>query len=269
MSQKTQEVSGEFTVFPSVHVADGRVVHLVEDGHVPEPVRTDPVNCALAFQNEGAQWLHLVMTEERGGFDAQYAARIIAALDLKVQMMCRAGIHDDASLGRALETGCARLNLGRGALADLTWCARAIARHGDRIGVSLPVRTTGQGRRVAGLNGADLGALWDVLARLDEAGCARYVVTDISREGSLAGPNLALFEEVCARTPAAVLAAGGITTLRDLQAVAALASHGVAGALIGRTLYAGTFTLPQALASLRAPTGKNTATTGPAANPRT
>lgn len=245
-----RELGGGFTVLPSVHVADGRVVHLVEDGFVPEPVRTDPIQCGLAFQEEGAAWLHLVMTEEQGGFDADTAGRIIAALDIDVQLMCRAGVEDDASLERALGTGCARLNLGRGALADLAWCGRAIARYGGRIGVSLPVRTTGRGRRVAGLGGVDLGDLWEILAALDGAGCVRYVVTDVSREGALSGPNLVLLEEVCARTPAAVLAAGGITTLADLKTVAALRPQGIEGALIGRTLYAGTFTLADALAGV-------------------
>ncbi|MDT0449244.1 HisA/HisF-related TIM barrel protein [Streptomyces hesseae] len=242
-----------FTIFPSVHVAAGQVVHLVEDGYVPEPARTDPVGCARAFQDEGAQWLHLVMTEEADGFDVDAAERVVRAVDLKVQMMCRAGIHDDASLQRALDTGCARLNLGRGALEDLAWCAQAIARHGQRLGVSLPVRIRDDGYRVVGLRGADLGGLWNILAALDHAGCSRYVITDVSKEGALKGPNLRLFEDVCAHTPAAVLAAGGITTLSDLKAVADLRHQGVEGALIGRALYAGTFSLPEALAAITVP----------------
>ncbi|WP_431043394.1 HisA/HisF-related TIM barrel protein [Streptomyces sp. P1-3] len=239
-------------MFPSVHVAGGRVVHLVKDGQVPEPVRTDPVEAALAFQKQGATWLHLVMAEEEGngGFDADTARRIIGTVDIDVQLMCRAGVVDDDSLARALDTGCNRLNLGRGSLADLRWCAAAIARHGERLGVSLPVRCTTGGLRVAGLGpGGDSGELGDVLRVLDRAGCARYVVTDVGREGTLSGPNLGLFHEVCARTPAAVLAAGGVTTLQDLRAVAALAPHGVEGVLVGRALYADAFTLPQALAA--------------------
>lgn len=247
---------GDFTVFPSVHVAGGRVVHLVQDGHVPEPVRTDPVETALAFQEQGATWLHLVMTEENGGFDADTAGRVIDAVDIDVQLMCRAGVTDDASLARALGTGCTRLNLGRGSLADLHWCATAIARHGERLGVSLPVRFTDHGPRVAGLRpGADSGDLGDVLSVLDRAGCARYVVADVSREGALSGPHLDLFKHVCTHTPAAVLAAGGVTSLQDLREITTLAPHGVEGALIGRALYAEAFTLPQALATVSRPHG--------------
>ncbi|WP_327260106.1 HisA/HisF-related TIM barrel protein [Streptomyces sp. NBC_01232] len=239
-----------FELFPSVHVAGGRVVHLVGDGQVPEPDRSDPVAAALAFQDQGATWLHLVMAEEDdGGFDLPQARRIIEALTIDVQLMCRSGVHDTATLERVLATGCARLNLGRSALTDLPWCAEAIARHGRRIGVSLPVHLTGHGPRLAGPGrGTDAGDLWKALTVLDEAGCTRYVVTDVSREGSLSTPNLELVAEVCRRTTGGVLAAGGIATLDDLRTVAALAPHGVDGALIGRALYSGAFTLAQALA---------------------
>ncbi|MFG2113339.1 HisA/HisF-related TIM barrel protein [Streptomyces sp. NPDC048718] len=242
--------AARFELFPSVHVAGGRVVHLVGDGQVPELDRSDPVGAALAFQEQGARWLHLVMTEEAdGGFDFEQARRVVEAVDLDVQLMCRAGVDDPAALERVLATGCSRFNLGRGALTDLRWCAEAVARYGERIGVSLPVHVTDRGPRLAGPgHGTDAGDLWRALAVLDGAGCARYVVTDVSREGSLSAPNLELFGEVCDRTPAAVLAAGGIATLDDLRAVLALAPAGVDGALIGRALYTGAFTLGEALA---------------------
>ncbi|WP_317453577.1 HisA/HisF-related TIM barrel protein [Streptomyces sp. CBMA152] len=243
-------VRARFELFPSVHVAGGRVVHLVGDGQVPEPDRSDPVAAAVAFQNQGATWLHLVMAEEEdGGFDLDLARRVIKAVSIDVQLMCRAGVNDETALEQALASGCARLNLGRSALTDLNWCAEAIARHGERIGVSLPVHLTDRGPRLAGPGrGTDAGDLWKTLAALDDAGCSRYVVTDVSREGKLSSPNMRLFREVCDRTTAAVLAAGGIATLDDLRAVAALAPHGVDGALIGRALYSGAFTLSQALA---------------------
>jgi phosphoribosyl isomerase A len=237
-----------FTVLPSIHVARGRVVHLVQDGYVPEPVRADPVRTALEFQRDGARWLHLVMIEQDGGFDIDAARQIIAAVDIDVQLMCRAGVVDDNTLDLALSTGCTRLNLGRGALADLAWCARAVTRHGNRVGVSLPVRSTGARRYVAGLGRqTSVAELSNALAILDRAGCSRYTITDVSKEGSLSGPNLRLFTDVCADTPAKVLAAGGISTLDELRAVATLAPHGVDGALIGRALYAEAFTLPEAL----------------------
>ncbi|MFJ7209929.1 HisA/HisF-related TIM barrel protein [Streptomyces sp. NPDC098789] len=248
-----QETAGGrgFELFPSVHVADGRVVHLVGDGHVPEATLTDPVHVALAFQEQGARWLHLVVAEDdSAGGGLVQARRIIDAVSMNVQLMCRRGIDDDRALEAALDTGCTRLNLGRSALTDLTWCADAVTRHGARLGVSLPVRIGGPGRglRLAGPGGSDAGSLWDAVTVLDAAGCARYVVTDVSREGTLAGPNTSLFTHVCARSTAGVLAAGGIASLNDLRTVADLAPHGVDGALVGRALYTGAFTLPEALA---------------------
>ncbi|MFG2291504.1 HisA/HisF-related TIM barrel protein [Streptomyces sp. NPDC048595] len=239
-----------FELYPSVHVTGGRVVHLVGDGLVPELDRSDPLEAALALEEQGATWLHLVMAEEEdGGVDLGQAQRVIEAVGIDVQLMCRSGVNDEAALERVLATGCARFNLGRSALTDLRWCATAVARHGERIGVSLPVHLTDRGPRLAGPGrGRDAGDLWSALTMLDDAGCARYVVTDVGREGSLAGPNLRLISGVCRRTAAAVLAAGGIATLDDLRAVAALAPHGVDGALIGRALYTGTFHLSEALA---------------------
>ncbi|PPK65184.1 HisA/HisF-related TIM barrel protein [Actinokineospora auranticolor] len=235
-----------FTVFPSIHVARGRVVHLVGDGHVPEPVRVDPVRTALEFQRQGATWLHLVAVDD----DIDTVRRVIGAVDIDVQLMCRDTLTDDASLDRALATGCARLNLGRSALTDLDWCARAVSRHSDRLGVSLPVRTVDDARHVAGPgHGTTVATLTDVITTLDQAGCTRYVVTDVTREGTLSGPNFPLFEDVCAATPTPVLAAGGISSLGELRSVATLAPRGVAGAIIGRALYANAFTFSQALSA--------------------
>lgn len=237
------------TVFPSVHIDGGKVVHLVEDQVVPEAVETDPLAVALKFQRQGASWVHLVaVSDHLDEADLATVTRIAGSLRIGVQaLFC--SVTDDGTLRRALRTGCARLNLGSAALTDLDWCAAAVARHGDRIGVSTLVRTTPQGPRVATDGGAgDVGDLWPVIGRLDGAGCARCLVTDISREGMLTGPNLSLFRDVCARTAMPVLAAGGIRGLDDLRAVAALAPHGVTGAVVGRALYTGALSLPEALA---------------------
>lgn len=179
------------------------MVHLVGDGQVPELDRSDPIEAALAFQEQGATWLHLVMADEEGaGSGLRQARDIIEAVSIDVQLMCRSGVDNEAALERALDTGCTRFNLGRSALSDLQWCAEAITRHGERIGVSLPVHLTGNGPRLAGPGrGADAGDLWQALAMLDDVGCARYVVTDVSREGSLSAPNLELFRRVCDERP--------------------------------------------------------------------
>jgi phosphoribosylanthranilate isomerase len=177
------------------------------------------------------------------GSNRELLAKVVGALDVKVELS--GGIRDDESLRAALATGCARVNLGTAALEDPHWCAKAIGEHGDRIAVGLDVRGTTLSARGWTQDG---GELFDVLARLDRDGCARYVVTDVRRDGTLTGPNLELLRSVCAATDKPVVASGGVSSLADLQAIAALAELGVEGAIIGKALYAGAFTLPEALA---------------------
>jgi phosphoribosylanthranilate isomerase len=161
------------------------------------------------------------------------------------------GIRDSESLATALGTGCARVNLGTAALENPDWCARAIGEHGDRVAVGLDVRITEQGHRLAARGWTtDGGALWEVLARLDADGCARYVVTDVSKDGTLRGPNLDLLRDVCKVTDAPVIASGGVSELADLVALAGLAGDGVEGAIVGKALYARRFTLREALAAV-------------------
>jgi phosphoribosylanthranilate isomerase len=154
------------------------------------------------------------------------------------------GIRDAETLERALATGCRRVNLGTAALEDPQWTARAIAEHGDRVAVGLDVRGTTLAARGWTREGGDL---WGTLARLDAEGCARYVVTDVAKDGMLQGPNLALLRDVCARTDRPVVASGGVSTLDDVVAIRGLVGDGVEGAIIGSALYRGAFTLPEAL----------------------
>ncbi|MFI5780323.1 HisA/HisF-related TIM barrel protein [Nocardia sp. NPDC051570] len=243
-----------FTLFPSIHLAGGRLVHLVRGEVVAEPVRSDPIKTALWFQEQGAKWIHLLALErEDYHFDPDDVRRIVDTVAIDIQLMTGAVVDDD-SLDRALSTGCTRVNLGTAAFADENWCRTVIAEHGDRIGITLPVWIAPHGPRLAMHGRADDGGdLWDVLERFDRMGCARYAVTDIGREGTLSGPNLDLLRQVCARTDAQILAAGGIATLDDLCAVAALTTDGITGALIGRALYADAFTLADANAAVCRP----------------
>ncbi|NCT89948.1 bifunctional 1-(5-phosphoribosyl)-5-((5-phosphoribosylamino)methylideneamino)imidazole-4-carboxamide isomerase/phosphoribosylanthranilate isomerase PriA [Cellulomonas sp. APG4] len=231
-------------LLPAVDVADGQAVRLVQGEAGSETSYGDPLTAALDWQAGGAEWIHLVDLDAAfdRGTNADLLARVVAAVDVKVEMS--GGIRDDASLERALATGCARVNLGTAALEDPQWTARAIAEHGERIAVGLDVRGTTLAARGWTRDGGDL---WEVLERLDAAGCARYVVTDVTKDGTLRGPNVDLLREVCRRTHAPVVASGGISSLEDLAALRELVGEGVEGAIVGKALYAGAFTLPQAL----------------------
>jgi 1-(5-phosphoribosyl)-5-[(5-phosphoribosylamino)methylideneamino] imidazole-4-carboxamide isomerase/N-(5'phosphoribosyl)anthranilate isomerase len=235
------------TLLPAVDVADGQAVRLVQGAAGSETGYGDPVEAALAWQRDGAQWVHLVDLDAAfgRGSNAELLADVVGRLDVQVELS--GGIRDDASLRAALATGAARVNIGTAALEDTQWCDRVVGEYGDRVAIGLDVR----GHTLAARGWTrDGGDLFDVLARLDKAGCARYVVTDIRRDGTLTGPNLELLREVCAATPAPVIASGGVSTLDDLRALATLEHVGVEGVIAGKALYAGNFTVAQALAVL-------------------
>ncbi|XVS62984.1 bifunctional 1-(5-phosphoribosyl)-5-((5-phosphoribosylamino)methylideneamino)imidazole-4-carboxamide isomerase/phosphoribosylanthranilate isomerase PriA [Actinosynnema sp. CA-299493] len=241
-----------FTLLPAVDVADGLAVRLVQGEAGTETNYGDPLDAALAWQRDGAEWVHLVDLDAAfgRGSNRELLARVVGELDVQVELS--GGIRDDASLAAALATGCARVNLGTAALEDPVWCAKVVAEHGEKVAVGLDVRITEQGHRVAARGWTkDGGDLWEVLERLDRDGCARYVVTDVGKDGTLQGPNVDLLREVCARTDAPVIASGGVSSVDDLVALAALSRDGVEGAIVGKALYAGAFTLPEALAAVR------------------
>ena len=231
-------------LLPAVDVAGGQAVRLVQGEAGTATSYGDPFAAALDWQDGGAEWIHLVDLDaafDRGS-NAELLAAIVGVLDAKVEMS--GGIRDDASLERALATGCTRVNLGTAALEDPEWTASAITRFGDRVAVGLDVRGTTLAARGWTQEGGDL---WEVLARLDEAGCSRYVVTDVTKDGTLRGPNLELLAQVCAATTAPVVASGGVSSLADIAAIRALVPAGVEGAIVGKALYAGNFTLAEAL----------------------
>ena len=241
-----------FDLLPAVDVVDGQAVRLVQGEAGTETGYGDPIDAARAWAADGAEWLHLVDLDAafRRGSNAPLLATVVEQVGIKVELS--GGIRDDESLRRALDTGCARVNIGTAALEDPAWCAKAIAEFGDRVAVGLDVKIRdGQHRLAARGWVSDGGDLWDVLARLDAEGCPRYVVTDVGRDGTLTGPNTELLRAVCERTDAPVVASGGVSSLDDIRALAALAPVGVEGAIVGKALYAGAFTLPEALALTR------------------
>ena len=231
-------------LLPAVDVKDGRAVRLVQGELSKESIYGAPLQVALEFQNAGAEWIHLVDLDAAfgRGDNSRMLAEIVGALDIKVELS--GGVRDDESLARAIATGCRRINLGTAALENPEWTARVIAEHGDLIAVGLDVR--GQTLAARGWT-SEGGDLFETLARLDRDGCARYVVTDVTKDGTLTGPNIDLLKSVCAATSKPVVASGGISNLSDIANLAALTSIGIEGAIVGKALYAGAFTLGEAL----------------------
>jgi 1-(5-phosphoribosyl)-5-[(5-phosphoribosylamino)methylideneamino] imidazole-4-carboxamide isomerase/N-(5'phosphoribosyl)anthranilate isomerase len=231
-------------LLPAVDVVEGQAVRLVQGEAGSETSYGDPLTAALAWQEAGAEWIHLVDLDAAfgRGTNRPLLAELVGKLDVKVEMS--GGIRDDASLEAALATGCARVNIGTAALENPDWVREAIARHGDKIAVGLDVRGTTLSARGWTQDG---GELFDVLARLDADGCSRYVLTDVRRDGTLTGPNVELLRQVCAATTKPVVASGGVSSLEDLRVLHELVGIGVEGAIVGKALYAGAFTLEEAL----------------------
>ncbi len=232
------------TLLPAVDVSQGQAIRLVQGAAGSETAYGEPLAAALAWQRQGAEWIHLVDIDAAfgRGSNRELLAEVIATVDVQVELS--GGIRDAQSLDAALSTGCARVNLGTAVLEDPQWCAAAIAEYGEKIAVGLDVRGTTLAARGWTSEG---GELYETLARLDSEGCARYVVTDVTKDGTLRGPNLELLRDVCAATTAPVIASGGVSSVNDIAALRELVPLGVEGAIVGKALYAEAFTLSEAL----------------------
>lgn len=233
-------------LLPAVDVADGKAVRLTQGEAGSETDYGNPVEAAMTWVNAGAEWIHLVDLDAAfgRGDNRGIIAEVVAAASGQVKIELSGGIRDDASLEAALEAGATRVNLGTAALEDPEWTARVVAKYGDFIAVGLDVRGTTLAARGWTREGGDL---YEVLARLEDAGCARYVVTDVTKDGTLRGPNLELLTEVMKRTDKPVVASGGISSLDDIRDLRALVGQGLEGAILGKSLYAGKFSLEEAL----------------------
>lgn len=232
-------------LLPAVDVASGKAVRLTQGEAGSEEDFGHPLDAAKDWIAAGAEWIHLVDLDAAfgRGSNREVIAEVVAnAGSTKIELS--GGIRDSASLEAALDLGATRVNLGTAALEDPDWTASAIAKFGDKIAVGLDVRGTTLAARGWTKEGGDL---FEVLDRLEQAGCARYVVTDVTKDGTLRGPNLELLRSVMERTEKPVVASGGISSLEDIANLAALVPMGLEGAILGKSLYAGRFTLEQAL----------------------
>lgn len=240
-----------FTLLPAVDVVDGQAVRLDQGEAGTEKSYGSPIEAALNWQEQGAEWLHFVDLDAafNRGSNLEMMTEVIGQLDIKVELT--GGIRDDASLERALATGASRVNIGTAALENPGWIGQVLASHGDQVAVDIAVRQIEGEWRTRG-NGwvSDGGDLWEVLERLDSQGCTRFVVTDVSKDGTLSGPNIGLLREVSAATDARVVASGGISTLADVLEIARYEAEGIDSAIIGKALYEKRFTLSEALAAV-------------------
>jgi 1-(5-phosphoribosyl)-5-[(5-phosphoribosylamino)methylideneamino] imidazole-4-carboxamide isomerase/N-(5'phosphoribosyl)anthranilate isomerase len=234
----------ELQILPAIDVKNGRAVRLFQGELAKESNYGLPVEVAKEFSAEGASWIHLVDLDAAFGIGSNFELiqEVISSVDIKVELS--GGIRDDDSLKRALSTGCKRVNLGTAAIENPEWTAKVIGQYGEKIAVGLDVR----GHTLATRGWTEQGGdLLEMISKLDAAGCSRYIVTDVTKDGTLTGPNLELLREVCSATSAPVIASGGISELQDLIDLRAMTNLGVEGAIVGKAIYSGAFSLAQAL----------------------
>ena len=234
----------ELQILPAIDIKDGRAVRLFQGELAKESNYGLPVEVAKEFSAEGASWIHLVDLDAAFGIGSNFELiqEVISSVDIKVELS--GGIRDDDSLKRALSTGCKRVNLGTAAIENPEWTAKVIGQYGEKIAVGLDVR----GHTLATRGWTEQGGdLFEMISKLDSAGCSRYIVTDVTKDGTLTGPNLELLREVCAATSAPVIASGGISALQDLIDLRAMTNLGIEGAIVGKAIYSGAFSLAQAL----------------------
>jgi phosphoribosylformimino-5-aminoimidazole carboxamide ribotide isomerase/phosphoribosylanthranilate isomerase len=234
----------ELQILPAIDIKEGRAVRLFQGELAKESNYGLPVEVAQEFSAAGASWIHLVDLDAAFGIGSNFELiqQVISSVEIKVELS--GGIRDDDSLKRALSTGCNRINLGTAAIENPEWTAKVIGQYGEKIAVGLDVR----GHTLATRGWTEQGGdLFEMISKLDAAGCSRYIVTDVTKDGTLTGPNLELLREVCVATKAPVIASGGISELQDLIELRAMTNLGVEGAIVGKAIYSGAFSLAQAL----------------------
>jgi 1-(5-phosphoribosyl)-5-[(5-phosphoribosylamino)methylideneamino] imidazole-4-carboxamide isomerase/N-(5'phosphoribosyl)anthranilate isomerase len=238
----------KFELLPAVDIKQGKAVRLKRGEISDKIIYGTPVECALDFQNSGADWLHLVDLDAAFGVgsNSEIVLEVIDSLNIKVELS--GGIRTDESLAKALDTNCDRVILGTAALEDPSWSSKVIKKYGEKIAVSLDVR----GETLAARGWVrDGGNLYEAITRLASDGCAMFIVTDISKDGTMQGPNFELLEKVCKFSDVPVIASGGVSSLTDLKKLISMQDIGIKGAIVGKALYEGAFTVEEALAVVK------------------
>ncbi len=234
-----------FDLLPAIDVKDGKAVRLTQGELGSENMYGNPIDIAKEFVGAGSKWIHLVDLDAAFGHGSNFELLQEVIKNVSINVELSGGIRDEKSLVRALSTGCTRVNLGTAALENPDWTAEVISEYKEKIAVGLDVRGTTLAARGWTKSGGDL---YETIERLDQAGCARYVLTDVNKDGTLQGPNLELLKAVTKFTRTPIVASGGVSSLQDLEALVSLRSNGVEGAIVGKAIYAGAFTIKEALA---------------------
>lgn len=236
-------------ILAAVDILGGEVVRLVQ-GRLSEKTTysKDPVLIARRWEQEGAQWLHLVDLDGATGTGRSNADAVSAVVgEARVPVQIGGGIRSMEAIAEWIERGVARVCVGT-KLLDPHFLVAAVEEFGDHLVASVDSRA-GQVHRDGWLESTNASTL-DAVRRFVDAGVSRIMFTDIERDGTLSGPNIEAIEEVLDAAGVPVIAAGGVTTVDDLRRLAGLAPRGLEGIVIGRALYSGAVSLEAAQAAV-------------------
>jgi phosphoribosylformimino-5-aminoimidazole carboxamide ribotide isomerase len=237
-------------LYPAIDIRGGQAVRLLQGDYERETAYdADPVDAALRWTGEGAQFLHVVdLDGAKAGVPQNLDAvkRIAAVVDCPIQV--GGGLRDAEAVDAVLAAGAERVVIGTAALRDPEFLEEALARHGEHVVVSVDARD-GRVALAGWLESGGKGVV-EAIAGLSSRGVARFLCTAIEVDGTMEGPALAELERIAAATEAQVIASGGVGSLADLEALAAEAAPNVEGVIVGRALYERRFTVAEGIAAL-------------------
>lgn len=244
-----------FTLYPAIDIRGGKCVRLIQGDYNRETVYHDnPVEAALAWQEQGAQWIHVVDLDgakEGRPVNDELIGEIARTVSIPVQT--GGGLRTAADVDRLLSLGVSRVILGTAAIEDRPFVTEVLKRYGDRIAIGIDARNGYVATR-GWLETSEVKAE-DLAVQLAELGARTFIFTDISRDGMMQGPNVEAIVRLAKTSGQSVIASGGVSRYEDILRLAAHASDGVSGAIIGKALYTGDIQLAEAHKQLAAANG--------------
>lgn len=240
-----------FTIYPAIDMRGGKCVRLLQGDYNQETVYGDsPFDMAKSFADAGAEWIHMVdLDGAKDGKRVNDRFVIEAAQKLDAKVQIGGGIRTEEDILHYLNNGVSRVIIGSVAVSNPEFAIEMIKKYGEKIAIGLDAKdgyvATHGWLDTSSVTAVELGK------RLAEAGAETFIFTDIATDGMLSGPNLLAVEKLAVETGKSVIASGGVSELADLRALKELVGKGVSGAIVGKAIYEGRFSVPEALKEVK------------------
>jgi phosphoribosylformimino-5-aminoimidazole carboxamide ribotide isomerase len=235
-----------FTLYPAIDIRGGKCVRLIQGDYNQETVYNDsPVAAALAWAEQGGKWIHLVdLDGAKAGEPVNHQLIGDIARSVKAPVQTGGGLRTVENVERLLGLGVSRVIIGTAAIENRPFVEEVLRRFGEQVAIGIDARNGYVATR-GWLETSEVKAE-DLAVQLAELGAKTFIFTDISRDGMMQGPNVEAIVRLAQVSGQSVIASGGVSRYEDLEALAAHADKGVAGAIIGKALYTGSIELAEA-----------------------